>query len=452
MKGEAKLKKSVKAAILSSLIFGGGQFFIGRQRIKGILIFLVQGLCIGLELWTGYWIEYLCGRIEHFSLGIYGGYFTKGLWGLVTLGEKSGARTGDHSIVLLINGITVILIILIVLAFYIWNIFDAYHTGKRIDERGEYLSSKEYFQHVTSKFFPYIILTPIIIGILFIVVMPILFSIVTAFTNYNKNHLPPANLVDWVGLSNFVKLFKVPVWSKTFFSILSWNIIWAIVATFSTYFLGMFQAIILNSKYAKYKSFFRAILILPWAIPQLITLLVFKNLLNGQFGPIAQLLMDIGLVDHRIPFLSDPLLAKITIVFVNLWLGFPMFMIMIQGVLANIDTGLYEAANIDGASSFEVFRCITFPLVFKATAPLFIMNLASNFNGFGIIYFLTEGKPVNPNYHLAGDTDILISWIYKLTLNERMYDMAAVMCIILFAVVGIASFYNFKHTQSFKEV
>ena len=446
------MNKGIKAAILSALVWGSGQILVGRQRIKGLMIFLIQALCVGIELYTGYWIEYLMGKVPHFNLKIYGGYFTKALWGFVTLGETPGARNGDHSIVLLINGIIAILLLVHILAFYIWNIIDAYHTGKRIDETGRYISSKEYLQHVTSKFFPYLILAPIIIGILFIVVMPILFSFITAFTNYNKNHLPPANLVDWVGISNFVKLFKVPVWSSTFFSILGWNIIWAVVATFSTYFLGMFQAIIINSKYAKFKSFFRAILILPWAIPQLITLLVFKNLLNGQFGPVAQMLIDIGLTDYKIPFLSDPFIAKITIIMVNLWLGFPMFMVMIQGVLANIDTGLYEAARIDGANSLQIFRGITFPLVFKATAPLFIMNLASNFNGFGIIYFLTEGKPVNPNYHLAGDTDILISWIYKLTLNERMYDMAAVMCIILFIVVGVASFYNFKHTQSFKEV
>lgn len=446
------MKKSTKSAIMSALIWGSGQFFVGRQRIKGLIIFLIQALGIIIELWTGYWVEYLSGRIPNFKLRIHGGIFTKGLWGIVTLGEKVGVRNGDHSIVLMISGLMVIILLIIMLICYIWNIVDAYNTGKKIEETGEYVSSKEYVHHLISQFFPYVILTPIVISIIFIVVMPIIFSFLTAFTNYNKNHMPPAHLVDWVGLKNFVNLFRVPIWSNTFFSILGWNVIWTLVATFSTYFMGMFQALILNSKYAKMKSFFRMILILPWAVPQLVTLLVFKNLLNGQFGPLAQLLMDLGLVDHRIPFLSDPFIAKLTIIGVNLWLGFPMFMIMIQGILANIDMGIYEAASIDGAGSFQIFKAITLPLVFKATSPLIVMNLASNFNNFGIIYFLTEGKPVNPNYHLAGDTDILISWIYKLTLNERMYDMAAVMCIILFVIVGVASFYNFKHTQSFKEV
>lgn len=193
-------------------------------------------------------------------------------------------------------------------------------------------------------------------------------------------------------------------------------------------------------------------MILPWAFPQMISLLVFKNLLNGQFGPLGQLLLDLHLTDHRIGFLTDPLNAKITIILVNLWLGFPMFMIMIQGILSNIDKEIYEAAEIDGAGSFQVFRRITIPLVLKATSPLLIMNFATNFNNFGGIYFLTEGGPANPNYQMAGDTDILISWIYKLTLNNQMYDMAAVMCIILFIIIAATSIWNFKRTKAFKDM
>jgi len=216
--------------------------------------------------------------------------------------------------------------------------------------------------------------------------------------------------------------------------------------------MGMLQAVLLNSKYVKHKSIYRSVMILPWAIPQMISLLIFKNLLNGQFGPLGQLLIDLGLTDHRIPFLTDPLLAKITVILVNLWMGFPMFMIMIQGILSNIDKVLYEAAEIDGAGSYQVFKKITLPLVLKATGPLLVMNFAGNFNGFGAIFFLTEGGPVNPNYQLAGDTDILISWIYKLTLNHQMYDMAAVMCIILFFMIAGVSFWNFRRTNAFKEI
>ncbi|ROR23421.1 carbohydrate ABC transporter membrane protein 1 (CUT1 family) [Mobilisporobacter senegalensis] len=440
------------STLLSVFIWGGGQFFIGKQRWKGLLFFAMQLSFIGIEMMTGYWIEYANGLIKHFKFRLHGGFLTKGIWGFVTLGTKAGARNGDHSTILLINGIITIIIFTIILLIFSLNLKDAYFTGKMMEKQGKCPTFKESLRTLLKKSFPYVVLSPILLLIAFTVIMPIAFSFLTAFTNYNKNHLPPGTLIDWVGFSNFTKLFKVPIWSGTFFSVLIWTVIWTICATFSTYFFGMFQAILLNSKYVKLKSLYRGIMILPWAIPQLISLLVFKNLLNGQFGPIGQLLIELGLADQRVPFLTDPFLAKITIILVNLWMGFPMFMIMIQGILSNIDKELYEAASIDGANGFQIFGKITFPLVYKATAPLVIMNLAGNFNGFGAIYFLTEGGPVNANYQLAGDTDILISWIYKLTLTHQMYDMAAVMCIILFIFIGSVSFWNFRRTQAFKEV
>jgi arabinogalactan oligomer / maltooligosaccharide transport system permease protein len=446
------MTKRFKAALLSAFLWGGGQFIICRQRVKGALLFILQLIVVGIELRTGYWIEYFCGLVPKFSIRLHGGFFTRGIWGFLTLGNKAGARNGDHSTMLLVGGIITILVVLLLLLLYLWNIRDAYMTGKRIDEEGTYITSKEFLKTTYTKSFPLIVLAPILILVIFVILMPILFSILTAFTNYNKSHLPPASLVDWVGFDNFIKLFKVPIWSNTFFSVFVWTVIWAVCSTFSTYFMGMFQAILLNSKHVKFKSLYRSIMILPWAIPQMISLLVFKNLLNGQFGPLGQLLIDLGLTEKRIPFLTDPLLAKITIILVNLWMGFPMFMIMIQGILSNIDKGLYEAAQIDGAGSYQVFRKITLPLVLKATGPLLVMNFAGNFNGFGAIYFLTEGGPVNPNYQLAGDTDILISWIYKLTLNHQMYDMAAVMCIILFIMIACVSFWNFRRSSAFKEV
>lgn len=438
--------------LISVFIWGGGQFLIGKQKMKGFLFFCMELIFLSIEFFSGYWLDYLAGNIAHFRIGIYGGFFTRGLWGLFTLGDKAGARYGDHSTMLMIEGIISVMILALFVLLYIWNLRDAYQTGKDIDSKGVYTTSGEYLKHTLSKSFPYIVLTPVIILVAFMVLMPILFSFLTAFTNYNKNHLPPASLVDWVGLKNFVKLFKVPIWSGTFFSVLIWTVIWSLLATFTTYFFGMFQAVLLNSKHVKVKSLYRSIMILPWAIPQMISLLVFKNLLNGQFGPLGQFLIDIGVTNKRIPFLTDPMIAKVTVVLVNLWMGFPMFMIMIQGILSNIDKSLYEAAQIDGGGDLQVFQKITLPLVFQATGPLLVMNLAGNFNGFGSIYFLTEGGPVNPNYQLAGDTDILISWIYKLTLNNQIYDMAAVMCIILFILVGGVSFWNFKRSSAFKEV
>ncbi len=445
------MKRRWLSLIPSIFIWGSGQFFVCRQRIKGLIFFLIQFLVIFIELSTGYWIEYMQGLIPVFEIGKYGGFFTKGVWGFVTLGTSPGIR-GDHSTSLLINGIIVLLIIAIVLFAYIWNLLDAYRSGLLIESTGEYISSKDYWKRLYQKSFAYIVLAPIGILIVFFVFMPIIFSVLTAFTNYNRNNLPPANLVDWVGFENFTKLFKVPIWSSTFFKVFKWTVIWTLCATFSTYFFGLLQAVLLNSKYVKFKRLYRGIMILPWAIPQMISLLVFKNMLNGQFGPINQLLLDMGLINERIPFLTDPVIAKLTVILVNLWLGFPMFMIMIQGCLSNIDNSLYESAAMDGANGWQSFRKITMPLILRATGPLLIMNLAGNFNGFGAVFFLTDGGPANASMQFAGETDILISWIYKMTLDHQMYDMAAVMCIILFVFIGSISLWNFKRTRAFKEV
>lgn len=444
-----------KSALMSAVFWGSGQFFICKQRIKGLLLFLMQILMLAIELMTGYWLEWASGLIDNFSIRIHGGFFTKGIWGLVTLGEKSGVKNGDHSTTLLLSGLVTLIVLGIFLIIYIWNISDSYRTAKEIQTTNIYpvnLSFKQYWKQTYNKMFVYIILAPIAVLFVAVVVMPIVFSVLTAFTNYNKDHLPPANLIDWVGLENFRKLFTVPIWSKTFGKVLTWTVIWAVVATFSTYFLGMFQAIILNHKSVKGKKIFQTILILPWAIPQMISLLVFRNLLNTQFGPINQFLLDIGLISERIPFLTDPLIAKITVIVVNLWLGFPAFMVMMLGVLANLDQSMYEAAAIDGGNKMQIFKHITMPLVFQATAPLLVMNLAGNFNGFGAIYFLTQGGPVNTNLQFAGDTDILISWIYGLTLDQQMYNMAAVMSILIFIFVGAISYWNFRRTTSFKEM
>lgn len=445
------MKKRRSSTILSCLIWGGGQFFVCGQKIKGLLFFAAQVLFFGIELNTGYWFNFFAGQISDFQIRLYGGFFTKGLWGLYTLGTVSG-RHGDHSTMLMINGIIALIALLLFLGVYIWNIADAYKTAKYIEVTGRHVSSGAYGKKLYEKMFPYIVLAPVVVIILYVTVMPVIFSILTAFTNYDINHMPPANLVSWVGFDNFIKIANIPVWTQTFFSVLLWTVIWTVSATFSSYFLGLFQALLLNSKCVKHKAVFRSIYILPWAIPAMISLLMFRILLNSQFGPLNQFLMDTGIISTRIQFLGVPWLAKLSVIGVNLWLGFPSFMLLVLGVLSNQDASLYEAASIDGANAFQVFARIKLPLLMKATAPLLIMSLAFNFNSFGSIYFLTNGGPTDTAFQFAGDTDILISWIYHLTLDQKMYSLAAVMNILIFTFIGIVSYWNFRRTTSFKEM
>src|SRR5690606_2563484 len=169
---------------------------------------------------------------------------------------------------------------------------------------------------------------------------------------------------------------------------------WAIFATASTYAFGFLQAVLLSSRRVKFPRVWRSIFLLPWAVPAIVSALVFRSMFNGQFGPISQFLVDIGLTDERIYWFTDPSmpnLARGVALLINLWLGFPFFMALIGGVLTNIPATYYEAARIDGAGPVHQLRYITLPVVHRTVAPLLILAFVSNFNNFGVIYFLTEG-------------------------------------------------------------
>jgi len=212
----------------------------------------------------------------------------------------------------------------------------------------------------------------------------------------------------------------------------------------------MLQAVLLNSPLVKFKKLFRSIFMLPWAIPGFVSLLTFRTALNAR-GPLNNFLLDIGLIDQSIPFLTSAEHARITLILVNVWLGFPYFMALISGVMATINTDMLEAASIDGANAPQTFRYITFPYILAATAPQIIFSITHNFNNFGVVYFLTQGGPATPNLQLAGSTDLLITWIFKLTYDNRMYNFAAAMSIFIFIVLATFSAINLRRTRVYRE-
>lgn len=426
---------------MSAVIWGSGQLW-NRQYIKAAFFFLAQvGLIVSLP------------SMIH------------GLWGLITLGETemiiegSKVTPGDNSIILMILGIAWAIIAVVFVLIYIGCVSDAVRDRGRIEQGQHLQGTKEWFRRFRDRSFPYAMLIPAVILILLFVVVPILFVVVPilfgfliAFTNYSAPHyLPPRSLVDWVGFSNFADMFRLPMWNDTFWGVLGWTLLWSVVSTLSCYFGGLGMACLVNSRRVKFRKFWRTIYILPWAIPGLISLLIFRNMFNGQFGPINTFLRSAGIISQNIPWLSDATLAKLVIFVVNFWLGFPYFMTMMSGVMTSISPELLEAARIDGASPRQEFRRITLPLVLYSTAPLLIMSFATNFNNFNVIYFLTDGNPINPSYKFAGSTDILITWIYKLTKDNRQFQMAAVMSILVFVVIATISTWNFLRTKSFKE-
>lgn len=425
------------AAVLSAICMGLGQLY-NRQWIKGIIL-----LIVGI-----------------FSLYYFINNLGDAIWGMVTLGEQGShfekvngltqTVPGDHSINLLIEGLITLIMLALFLIGYYANIKNAYNAGKQREQGQTPNNFRQTLYYMFEWKFAQSFLTLPAIGILFFTVMPIIFMIMLAFTNYSApNNLPPANLVDWVGFKTFNNLIALKSWSHTFFGVLTWTIIWAVLATVTTYFGGVLVALLIQQKGIRFKGVWRVILIVPYAIPQLISLLVMRNMFNGQFGPINQYLRYFGL--EGLPWLTDPIWAKVTVIIVNMWVGIPVSMLLVMSVLTTIPKDLYEAADVDGATGFQKFKIITLPMILFSTAPVLITQFAGNINNFNLIFLLTNGNPVVGDYQYAGATDLLVTWLYKLTLDQQRYSMASAIGIIIFMIIATFSIYNYRRTRSFKE-
>ena len=441
--------------LASALVWGAGQL-INRQAGKAAFYFAFFAVLVGWETASG---NYYAGM--DFTPRSNGGFFVKGLWGLATLGTQSrqmtltGLSEGDNSITLLANGLIALLVLGLLAIFWIWSIRDAARYRAALNAGGPRESSAAYFKRLWEGAFAYIMLSPGLVLIVFMSVLPVLFVLLIAFTNYNRDHLPPKNLVDWVGFENFATIFSVPAWTDTFLGVLVWTFAFALVTTVASYAFGFLQAVLLASRKVRFPRLWRSIFLLPWAVPAIVSALVFRSMFNGQFGPVSQWLMDVGLTSERIYWFTDasnPNLARAVVLLINLWLSFPFFMALVGGVLTNIDASYYEAARMDGASALQQLRHITFPVVHKTVAPLLILSFVSSFNNFGVVYFLTEGGPDSADYRFAGSTDLLVTWLFKLTLENQLYNIGAVMSLFIFLIVGTISVWNLNRSKAIREL
>lgn len=496
-------KDALVSGVLSFFLMGAGQLR-NKQKFKAGFFFSILIIFILIELITGSY-QYYASEIVTNPMGAddrfyffrdYGGMFTRGIWGLFTLGELiwkqpyRGMQTitfhknipwlsADNSVSLLIAGLIAVVILSILIGLWIVNIRDAYKIRKAQNE-GTFveLKGKAYFKELYDNLLPLLLLLPIIALIGMFTVIPVLFSLLLAFTNYTYKIMPPTNLIDWVGFENFTKVISDPAWFKIFGSVLMWTILFAIMASVTCYALGFINALLIESKSVKMKKLWRMILIVPWAVPGMISLMVFKNafdtqglinkilLTTGTMQPVSDFLYNIGLQgqpDKTIFWFTQTYngnLAKAVIILVNLWLGAPYFMMLITGTLTTIPKDLYEAASIDGATGWKKFTSITLPLVLRGTAPAIVMTFTHNFNNFGSIYYLTGGGPawvysevpqsMKIMGGIPGQTDILISWIYKLsfTKNAQLYNVASVYSILIFIFVAVFSVANLTRNKA----
>ncbi|WP_245832982.1 sugar ABC transporter permease [Oceanobacillus timonensis] len=418
-----KATHNPRTATLLAIVPGLGQIY-NKQYLKGVLFFFIT-------------LAFITVFYDILNIGY---------WGLVTLGTLPEV---DDSRVLLAQGILAMIVTVFAILFYVLQIKDARKIAKMRLDGFTSLSMREGFRQSWNKGFPYLLLTPGLLLLIFTVIFPLLFMIGLAFTNYNLFNAPPRNVLDWVGFQNFTDLITVPIWRSTFFSVLSWTVIWTLVATTLQIALAMLLAVIVNDKRIKYKRFIRTILILPWAVPSFVTILIFAAMFNDGFGTINRDILE-PLFSSGIPWLSDPFWTRIALIMIQTWLGFPFVFALFTGILQSVSSDWYEAADMDGANRIQKFRFITLPHVLFATAPLLIMQYAGNFNNFNIIYLFNEGGPPVRGQN-AGGTDILISWIYGLAFENSQYSMAAAVSIIIGLIVAAFAIFQFRQSRSFKE-
>jgi arabinogalactan oligomer/maltooligosaccharide transport system permease protein len=253
----------------------------------------------------------------------------------------------------------------------------------------------------------------------------------------------------YVGFENFTTIFTDPLVRDPFVRVFVWTFAYAALSVFIQFAIGLFLAIALNKPGLKLRRMQRALLVLPFAIPAFLCVLVWRGLLNDEFGVINQTL------GTSIPWLFDPTWAKVSCILVNVWIGFPYWFLVCTAALQAVPEELTEAAKVDGGGPFQVFRRVTMPLLLVVTAPLMIASFAFNFNLFNNIYFLTEGGPYGVEQAVAGSTDILISYTYKLAFSTgqgAQYGLAAAVSIFIFFIVAAISAFSFWRTKSLETI
>ena len=458
---------------LSHFIMGSGSIYHG-QYIKGFIFFAIQVLFIlymvlcpaiigpnGVKVPTG-WKSLanlaLQGHESQFIPASTGGAWT----------PEGTFIPASNSFLMLLLGLVTIAIIILYIIVWLSNIKSSYAADTAIKEGRKPSTFVEDLKALLDERFHILMLTPTCLAALVFTLLPTILMICLAFTTYNDLDMQSAHTVlfHWNGFTNFASIFSLGKAtslgieiSARFFPVLGWTFIWAIFATFTCYFGGILLAVLINKKGLKFKKVFRTIFILTIAIPQFISLLTMRNLLMSN-GPINSMLMNLHWIKEPIGFLGqkstdNPYLAKVMVIIINMWLGIPYTMLMTSGILMNIPADLYEAARVDGTSRPKMFFKITLPYVIFITTPYLISSFIGNINSFNTIFLLTGGGPTvtsadGVNY-VAGQTDLLVTWLYKLTIDQGDYNTGAVIGIFTFIITATITLITYRRSKAYNE-
>lgn len=423
-------KKQVVHSYLTIPLPGLGQI-LNRQYIKGITFFLISAFIYLIAI--------------PYALG-YGNYQGQGISGLIGLAQ--GGRRIDQSIIFLIEG----LIAIVLSIFSLLLLFISYKDSKRVEKnRIRGIRPNTWFKTRNSlkeEGFPYLVSAPALLLVLFAILIPIVTTILLSFTNMNPQNQAKFS---WIGIQNYRMIFLGQgLAGQVFWYIFIWTIIWTFVATSLAILIGFTMALLVNNPRIKGKTFFRAVFLLPWAVPAFISVLFFSILLS-QTGALTQILN--GIFNTRIDVKSSTQLTRLALIMIQGWLGSSYIFLLATGVLQSIPEELYEAAEIDGATRFQMVKKITVPLVLFQTAPLLIGQYTFNFNNFSVIYLFNSGGPFEPTRYgnLAGSSDLLISYIYKLTIDSQYQAIGAAIITLISIGLMFITFLGFKNSKAFKE-
>ncbi len=441
----------------SHLVMGLGHLLRG-QAVRGGLYLLAEVLFVLYTIFFGG--PYLGMFFENF--------FTGGPIGRVEtsisnvwdpeLGEYVKIA-GDNSFHIVLYGILSLFVVLFFLIVYLRSAKEAYQLeqaaviGRRPDGvRRDLARLGDGRFHVTLLSLP-------MLGLFIFTVIPLVTMILIAFTNYDANHEVPEHLFDWVGFSNFGDMLAGGSGlGTTFRRVLTWTLVWALLATFSSYFLGMLLALLINKKGIRIKKFYRTLFIAAIAVPQFVSLLILSKMLDtgggtlGSGGGIITQAIE-ALFGYHLQFGLDITTTRICIVLVNLWIGVPYSMLLCSGILMNIPADLYESARIDGTGPWRSFRKITLPYMLFVTGPYLITQFIGNLNNFNVIFLLSGGGPGDLSQYTNGakGTDLLITWLYKLSLGvDRNYKLASVIGILVFIISAVLSLVVYNRSSAVK--
>jgi len=435
-----------------SLIVMGIGFFRHRQIAKGIIMTVFQLVII-----------YFAGTFAAHYLARFGtlGYVQfEAVFNFDTM--RNEVNDFDHSFTILLSGVISIIVLLASFFIYLKNIRNVRALEVRAQQGKNIPTFIEDIKSLRDERFHVTLLSLPCIGIVLFTIVPLIIMIAVAFTNYDQHNMPPAHLFTWVGFDNFRTLFTNDITSSfgyAFVRVLAWTLVWAFIATFSNFFLGIMLASFINNSKTKLKRVWRTMFIIAIAVPQFVTLLLVRNFFatTGIANTIAanlgitEFLLNIGLIPPHlthIPFLTHPTWAMVMIILINIWIGVPFMMLIATGVLMNIPKELYESARIDGASPFKQFKYITMPYMLFVTAPFLVTQVVHNINNFNVIFLLTQDVFRTLDQALASvnarEIDLLVTWLHRLTQEEYDFKMASVIGIMVFIVCAVFTILAFN--------